>query len=1581
MRQVDNKVVTDQNYQLLLDETRRRLVETGTRNRLIHVNRKASRGNFLNIVNEKSDEIFDILYRKLKKMKFIALGKETDSDEASDAPSLSDLSHNDEFDTSRYTDNNLETLLNKDALQKRLLRIQGEAKTAEQEQGVNILFLALGFLNWLEDKKSAVERSAPLILLPVVLERNPKTATFDISIRDDELIANLPLQERLLEDFGIKLPEVDVEDTWQPSKYFDALQEQINEREKWSIDRDAIQLGCFSFAKLLMYRDLDPKNWSNGSLSGNKLVSGLLREGFDSAVPLFGSSEKLDEKLTPSDIIQVVDADASQTKVIEEVRSGRDLVVQGPPGTGKSQTITNIIASAVHDGKSVLFMAEKMAALTVVKEKLEKNGLGHIALELHSRQANKKAVLSSIKQTLAASLKARSGHENTKSLHETRDKLNQFSSILHKEIPRTDETPFSVMGIQSRLVGSGAQPPKLRSSALEAMPQEDLKKTIEYINNYSELKAKVGGLESTSLSMVSNLDMQPTDLERAVRQVPDIVTKISDLEGYILSALSALGAKLPINLVTAKSLADTLSKLTLSPEINLEHKEWLRNTKISGRLKDALSVAVDYIKLLKAADSHFVEDCWELKLSHHRMSFVNGVRSFWSRLGPKYRSASNELASILKEELPKTAPERLEFLDRFLAVQSAKKKFELEADFLKGQLGDDWRAERTEFSEFSDLVLWWLDAESKLKSYDKDILINSYSNGFDPRALAKSIQLAQHEFVQSYEILNELVGSSSKGESINGHKPIELEVNLISEISGRLEALKETLVANYEDWRQMKRYLIEFEKSDLVPLLKSIDEGVGPEVVVQELEYARAEHIWKSVFGSEIDRIAQQDRHRLVKHYQTLEKSRIEDTKKQIMTGFYNKVPQGAAGGMGVIQSEIGKKSRHKAIRKLMSEAGETIQKIKPVFLMSPISIAQFLPPEKLMFDLLVIDEASQVRPEDALGAIARSRQIVVVGDQKQMPPSSFFDRLTSNEVEDGDDLGLDGKAQAIEMESILTLCQARGLGGQPRMLEWHYRSKDPSLIAVSNRNFYDNNLILPPTPLQSDERFGLRYTYVEGVYARGQSSKNINTIEAQAVVDRVKEHAREYPMLSLGIATFSKVQQNHLNELLEHARRDDEVLDLFLREGKHEDVFIKNLENIQGDERDVILVSVCYGPAEPGGRLLSMSFGPVNSEGGERRLNVLFTRARYRTEVFCSFDPRDIDISKTSNIGPKILQEYLLYAKDGQLPDIVETGLAADSDFEIDVANEIRRLGYEVEHQVGSQGFRIDLAVRDKNWSSQFILAVECDGATYHSALWARERDRLRQGILEQHGWSFHRIWSTDWFYKRHNEIERLKLALETASLASNQQGVMTGANADISVDVSANIAETKEEASLEDVEAIFAHPTADPYVFYQHTHITTDTEPHLYPFSKAKALIGKIVEAEGPVHESEVARRYAGCFGKSKAGKRIVEFVNKGLVSLKRDSNSDIISDQGFYLTRERALNMWVRDRSGLSGGLLKASMHSRLEIAAAAKDIEQRSGPVEDEELSREIAIYMGYKRTGPDLKKVLVSAIEYYRRPSL
>ncbi|MCA9069302.1 MAG: DUF559 domain-containing protein, partial [Planctomycetaceae bacterium] len=494
---------------------------------------------------------------------------------------------------------------------------------------------------------------------------------------------------------------------------------------------------------------------------------------------------------------------------------------------------------------------------------------------------------------------------------------------------------------------------------------------------------------------------------------------------------------------------------------------------------------------------------------------------------------------------------------------------------------------------------------------------------------------------------------------------------------------------------------------------------------------------------------------KLRERFADLDQQRIALSRLEVAKKHFEDLPATRAdsGQVSVVRREINKKRRHMPLRKLIKEAGQAIQKIKPVFMMSPLSVAQFLEPGAVEFDLLVIDEASQVQPVDALGAIARSRQIVVVGDQKQLPPTNFFGRVSGDEVDGEDD---EDALNAGDLESILGLCEAQGLPN--RMLRWHYRSRHESLIAVSNRQFYEDRLFIVPSPLVSGGPMGLKLRYiVDGWYDRGGSRVNRN--EAIAVAEAVIKHARTTPSLSLGVATFSAAQRDAIIDELELRRRDDPSLEEFFNAGGPEPFFVKSLENVQGDQRDVVYISIGYAKDKDG--YFAQNFGPLNRKGGERRLNVLISRAAVACEVFTSLKADDIDLARTQSEGVRALKMYLNYAEHGRL-DATQSHGDADSLFEEQVAKALRNQGLEVDHQIGVGGFFIDLAIRDPERRGRYLLGIECDGAQYHSARWVRDRDRIRQQVLESRGWIIHRIWSTDWFQRPDEQLAKVLDSLE---------------------------------------------------------------------------------------------------------------------------------------------------------------------------------------------------------------------------
>lgn len=459
--------------------------------------------------------------------------------------------------------------------------------------------------------------------------------------------------------------------------------------------------------------------------------------------------------------------------------------------------------------------------------------------------------------------------------------------------------------------------------------------------------------------------------------------------------------------------------------------------------------------------------------------------------------------------------------------------------------------------------------------------------------------------------------------------------------------------------------------------------------------------------------------------------------------------------GRALIQHEVTKQQRHIPTRELLDRAGRAVQQLMPCFMMSPLSVAQFLKPGAVQFDLVVMDEASQLRPEDAVGAIARAAQIVVVGDPKQLPPTNFFMGADEPTPEDEDDT-------AADEPSILD--QALAVLRPAKRLKWHYRSRHPSLIAFSNNEFYaDNPLILFPSPYHDRPEFGVKYVHVPD----GKYGGRVNVPEAQCVANAALDHARQHPDRSLGVVALNQPQAELISLEIDRMAAANEEFELWRRrwEPSLERFFVKNLENVQGDERDVIFISTVYAKDEHGS--FFQRFGPINSEGGHRRLNVLFTRAKYQVMLFSSMDPADIRTDEKSKWGVRALKGYLKFARDGHLTGVSETGRPADSDFEVAVAEALRGAGFEAVPQVGVAGYFIDLAVRHPERAGDYALGVECDGAMYHSTKSARDRDRLRQEVLERLDWRIHRIWSLDWYRNSKRETERLLKAVREAIAA----------------------------------------------------------------------------------------------------------------------------------------------------------------------------------------------------------------------
>ncbi len=611
------------------------------------------------------------------------------------------------------------------------------------------------------------------------------------------------------------------------------------------------------------------------------------------------------------------------------------------------------------------------------------------------------------------------------------------------------------------------------------------------------------------------------------------------------------------------------------------------------------------------------------------------------------------------------------------------------------------------------------------------------------------------------------------------------------DITGRLERAQVSAEAS-EDWIEMAKALESLRKvtpiprwaSDILFNTESEEDGLTNSVrFVTLAEIAR-----KEVEGEPVlSRFSSQIHNELLDKFRELDDRLRRVSSRDIGNKLLHRpVPAGQTGRrvgdlteMALLRHEMGKQKRHVPIRKLINRAGSALIGLKPCFMMGPLSVSQYLPPGDISFDLVIMDEASQMRPEDALGAIARGKQLIVVGDPKQLPPTSFFDRLNKSDVDDDEDEELTFGSQ----ESILDI--AAPLFGSSRTLNWHYRSQHEDLIAFSNHSFYESRLLLFPTAHAASEHLGITYRRVEGSY-----SNQTNEAEAQELITDVVREIKSGRQRSIGIVAINSKQAQVLRDIWDRNLREmPEIEELLAGDQEDEDVldslFIKNLENVQGDERDVIFISLTYGK-DPNGNFYQR-YGPINRDNGWRRLNVLFTRARQQMNTYSSMDSSMVVPGEHSSRGVIALKEFLSYCETGILPETPnQTGRGPDSPFEVDVAAEVEAFGLKAEFQVGVAGFFIDIGVYDPREPRHFLLGIECDGATYHSSQSARDRDKIRQEVLENLGWNIYRIWSTDWFQHRTAEREKLRSALQVARLEADSREENRVANLDLGHDES---------------------------------------------------------------------------------------------------------------------------------------------------------------------------------------------------
>ena len=799
-----------------LDSSRKDLLDLSARNRLINTRRTATRSSRLDVVDELADEVFRILVTEKRKMSFLPKPESGDDDSPDDNNDVVELEAEDNHDSwglaqpndgeeteglaARHSDDKLQTKLVGEKLQKKLLKLSYEARTSEEEQGVNTLYLAIGFLKWFESNRSDADRQAPLILIPVTLERSSANAKFRLSWDENEISTNLSLQEKLKAEFGIELPEIgDIED-FVPSEYFEQVQKAVSTKKDWELIPNAMVLWFFSFAKFLMYKDLDASQWPpERSLAENSLIGGLLGDGFHSDPPICSEEKNIDEFLKPIDLIHVVDADSSQTLAIEESKTGRNLVIQGPPGTGKSQTITNIIAAAVNDGKKVLFVAEKMAALQVVHRRLETIGLGPLCIELHSHKANKKAVL----QELEATLELGKPKEGNNKLHADeltacRDRLNQHSDEMHTQLMPSRRTPFQIVGQLVRLQTEGAVAPDFEFPEAASWSPEVYRQNLGLIKDLALHLEGIGNPTKHIWRGARVEALLPADHARIQKHIAEIRERLAKIEAANSELSQVFGLPSPVTLVNSVSRAN-LARLAVKAPEGLD-SACITSPVWQSRLDDIrelITVSQDCQQKTNELESSVADVAWDTDLTDTRRHLRAYGRSWFRFFNAKYRSAKADLIGILDCDLPRDLDQQLKIVDGVIAVQKARQKIEASKDLGKEAFGADWNPEDLDCENLSAVAAWHQDCKQQ------DLPTSFYKVAADQQLKA---QLKQATAVVRKNI-NELVSDV---------KDLFSKLKLKTSQAFSVEDLKSLplseLDAKFEVWTDADRGVVEVDR-------------------------------------------------------------------------------------------------------------------------------------------------------------------------------------------------------------------------------------------------------------------------------------------------------------------------------------------------------------------------------------------------------------------------------------------------------------------------------------------------------------------------------------------------------------------------------------------------------------------------------------------------------------------------------------------------------------------------------------------------------------------------------------------------
>ncbi|WP_427920938.1 DUF3320 domain-containing protein [Streptomyces sp. cg40] len=1541
------------------------------------------------------------------------------------------------------------------ALDASLYQLRQKSGQMYNDYGLWVLWLGIGMLDWREAGAEETS-SAPLLLVPVEIRRDGRGQSLLHLAEEQDRIHNPALAVKL-ERLGVDWTPVADCDVTDPGAVLAAAREVAATQDCWSVDQRVV-LGLFASHKEAMYQDLQQ---NEERILAHPLVRAV-GLGPDAGLPddLIGFEppdlDRIDEIQLPERTPLVLDADSSQRQCIAAAVDGRSFVMSGPPGTGKSQTITNMIAALMHAGRSVLFVSEKAAALDVVRNRLRGVGLGDFVMALHSGDTSKKAVATELERVLTTEVRITGAAEHELDrARRLREELSAYAAAMNLPRAPLGRTLHDVLGRLVLLERADTPPLTLgarSTGTIRRLTAGQFQALVEAVGAISrawrpaaEGEAFVWrGLkeDSAAASVLAEAADALADLRTAVERRPFAMTTAEpgtvhevrqfvrvleaglperdpagaegvggglpeDPSGSLAQLAELFGLPKPETAEAAFGLLELadLASASARPPARWFDDDGLREAHLAAEeMRGALAA--------RTAARAAAEDVFDAKvLGADQLPalverFGEQHRGVFARMSGQYRKDRDAVVALTRAGVwDKALPQRL---SDALAWQNAAADVDRLVVRHEAALGGYVPHDESELATL-DAVLAAADRIAALAgaAVERDLLTARLADGTEidpmPGLLARVVRgaLAGWCDTTTRRAARWAESSAALHDLFEESRQVPLSFALFGTFEQAQQAVDELGAdpRGPEEWRAYRSGLDVLARhgvDELVP--RAVERGVLPGQLAAVVEQAVLK-CWADDLLATDGRLAttrSADLDARVADFQEADRRLVAAASGAVIEACNKRRPRRFSGGAAlVIKKQAELKRRHMPVRDLLGRTRDVVRLIKPCFMMSPLTVSQFLPAD-YHFDVVIFDEASQVRPADAINCVYRADSLIVAGDEKQLPPTSFFDSSVEDDSDQYDEDVPDS------FESLLHACKAGAL--RDLSLRWHYRSRHEDLITFSNRSFYGNSMVTFPGALDLGDDIGVEFFPAQGVYDRG--GRRDNRLEAEFVAGRVIHHFDTRPGRTLGVVALSQAQAAAIDQAVQQARLLRPDLEHCFTEDRLDGFFVKNLESVQGDERDVMIMSIGYGPDEQ--NKFGTNFGPINKDGGWRRLNVAVTRARFRMEVVASF--RAGRLPDSPNESVQHLKRYLEYAENGPAvlaQDVLQADAEPDSPFEESVLEVLRDWGYRVQPQVGVAGYRIDMGVRHPEFPGAYALGIECDGAMYHSSRTARDRDRLREEVLAGLGWRLHRIWGTDWYRGRAAAQLRLREAVELAV----ERGPMSDSAPTAARTPSAVAAENDEAKNASDAGPSVPLPdvpvspgASEPHNSMPQTasapvdpeRVPVDTEPDrpwssLYetggmavssPYElhtpearpALRTLLTRVIGIEGPIHEELLVQRAREAWGVARAGNRIRDNVREVVRGLVRSGKVGV---DGLFL--DVAGREELDARAPAEGDAVRKVAHvAPAERQLALYELAAECPGMSQDELVRHAGEFFGWRRMGRDIRGFLDSDIDELRR---